>query len=67
MLRAGLIRESNEGADPALDDSRRRYYALTAYGQTVLEAEVQRLEQAVYVARSKKALGSATIVTEPAS
>lgn len=67
MLKAGLLCESDERADPDLDDSRRRYYALTGYGQTVLEAEVQRLEEAVYLARRKKALGSAPVATEPLS
>lgn len=66
MLKAGLIRESGEGADPALDDSRRRYYELTEYGRRVLEAEAQRLVEAVRWARQKKALGPATIAMEPA-
>ena len=60
MLKAGMIRESDERPDPELDDARRRYYELTGYGRRVLEAEAQRLAQAVRVARRKKALGGAT-------
>ena len=67
MLKAELVRESDERADPELDDSRRRYYELTAYGRRVLQAEAQRLEEAVQWARRKKALGPATIVGEAAS
>ncbi len=61
MLKAGLIQESDERPDPELDDSRRRYYELTGYGRRVLEAEVERLAQAVRLARRKNALGGALI------
>ena len=60
MLKAGMIRESDERPDPELDDARRRYYELTGYGRRVLEAEAQRLAQAVRGARRKNALGGAT-------
>lgn len=60
MLKDGLIGESDERPDPEIDDSRRRYYELTGYGRRVLEAEVQRLAQAVRLARRKNALGPAT-------
>ena len=33
MLAAGLVEESDERPDPALDDERRRYYRMTALGQ----------------------------------
>jgi DNA-binding PadR family transcriptional regulator len=56
MLAAGLIEESDERPDPAMDDERRRYYRLTALGQEVLTQESQRLEQAVQIARQKKVL-----------
>ncbi|HEY6540474.1 MAG TPA: hypothetical protein VIZ18_06030, partial [Ktedonobacteraceae bacterium] len=56
MLLDGLIVETNERPDPALDDERRRYYKLTSFGQQVALAETQRLEQALRVARSRPLL-----------
>ena len=38
------------------DDERRRYFALTAHGKRVLDAEVRRLEAIVQHARSSRAL-----------
>jgi DNA-binding PadR family transcriptional regulator len=58
MLEDGLIVESDERPDPALDDERRRYYRLTDLGQRVAAAEMSRLEQTLAVARSKPLLGS---------
>lgn len=57
LLDAGLIAEVAERPDPALDDERRRYYRLTAYGKRVASAEAQRLEQALNIARNKDLLG----------
>jgi DNA-binding PadR family transcriptional regulator len=59
MLQAGLIIEIDERPDPALDDSRRRYYRLTERGQRVLAAEVERLAQLVAIAQRKDLLNSA--------
>jgi DNA-binding PadR family transcriptional regulator len=53
MLVDGLIVESDERPDPALDDERRRYYKLTLLGQQVALAETRRIEQALQVARSR--------------
>jgi DNA-binding PadR family transcriptional regulator len=53
MLAAGLIAESDERPDPELDDQRRRYYRLTAYGQRILSAEAQRLAGQMAVVRAK--------------
>src|SRR5665811_2256351 len=53
MLAAGLVEESDERPDPALDDERRRYYRMTALGQQVVRAEAQRLTSAVMAARTK--------------
>src|SRR5271165_7209267 len=39
MLATHLIEEAEERPDPELDDERRRYYRLTAYGSQVLHAE----------------------------
>ena len=54
----GLIEDSGERPDPALDDERRRYYRLTALGGRVLAAEVGRLETLVRAARRKGAYPS---------
>jgi DNA-binding PadR family transcriptional regulator len=59
MLQAGLIAETDERPDPALDDSRRRYYRLTDLGQQVLKAEVDRLARLVAIAQRKDLLNSA--------
>jgi DNA-binding PadR family transcriptional regulator len=55
MLAAGLVEESEERPDPALDDERRRYYRMTAFGNKVVRAEAQRLAGAVTVAMAKLA------------
>ena len=51
LLAARLIEESDERPDPELDDERRRYYRLTAFGRRVLGAEVSRYSKAVRAAR----------------
>jgi DNA-binding PadR family transcriptional regulator len=51
MLADGLIEESDERPDPALDDQRRRYYRITAAGERASAAEVQRLETLLRNAR----------------
>ena len=62
MLEDGLISEVDERPDPALDDERRRYYRLTAFGQQVAQAETRRLAQALAVARTKPSLEGASHV-----
>lgn len=56
MLSAGLVEESDERPDPALDDQRRRYYRMTGLGHRVVRAEAQRLASAVVAAKSKRLL-----------
>lgn len=56
MLQAGLIEESGERPDPAIDDERRRYYRASGLGRKVLAAESRRLEQAVETARRRQVL-----------
>src|SRR6202521_2932359 len=56
MLAAGLVEESDERPDPALDDQRRRYYRMTDLGQLAVRAEAQRLANAVSAARAKRLL-----------
>jgi DNA-binding PadR family transcriptional regulator len=55
MLAAGLVEESGERPDPALDDERRRYYRMTALGKRAVRAEAQRLAGAVTVAMARLA------------
>jgi DNA-binding PadR family transcriptional regulator len=56
MLAAGLIEESDQRPDPALDDERRRYYRLTGLGEKVVSAESQRLAELVKLAQQKHIL-----------
>jgi DNA-binding PadR family transcriptional regulator len=52
----GLIEETAERPDPALDDERRRYYRLTKHGRAVAVAEAERLNETLAQARDKLAL-----------
>lgn len=52
LVEQGLIEETEGRVDPALDDQRRRYYRLTAIGQKVCDAEIQRLTRLVERSRS---------------
>jgi DNA-binding PadR family transcriptional regulator len=54
LLAEGLITESDERPDAALDDERRRYYRLSDFGRRVAVAEAERLEEMLDVARVKK-------------
>ena len=56
MLQAGLIEESDERADPEMDDQRRKYYKLTNLGRRVLNMEAERLASQVMIARAKNVL-----------
>ena len=56
MLAAGLIEESDERPDPALDDERRRYYRLKPLGERAARAEAQRIATALAAAKSKRSL-----------
>jgi len=57
MLKAGLIEESDERADPEMDDQRRKYYRLTELGRRTLHMEAERLASQVMVAKAKNVLG----------
>jgi DNA-binding PadR family transcriptional regulator len=48
----GLIEESDRRPAPDLDDRRRRYYAITAFGRSVAQAEVERLRGVVDMAQA---------------
>ena len=52
-LEDGLIEETRERPDPALDDERRRYYHLTDRGRKVAVAESERLTATLKQARVK--------------
>ena len=51
MLNQGLIEELSERPAPELDDERRRYYRLTAFGRKVAAAETSRLASLLRLAR----------------
>jgi DNA-binding PadR family transcriptional regulator len=59
LLKGGLISETDERPDPALDDARRRYYTLSVLGRDVLAAESERLAEMVAIARNKNVIGAA--------
>jgi hypothetical protein len=51
-----MIVESDRRPEPDEDDERRRYYALSPLGRHVVQAEAQRLEQMVGLARARRML-----------
>src|SRR6266700_1145270 len=57
MLEQGMIVETGERPDPALDDERRRYYRLTQLGRYVMRLEIQRLERLIEIAHEKPSFG----------
>jgi len=54
FLEDGVVEESSDRPDPALDDERRRYYRLTEFGRAVAAAEASRLEEMIRMARDKR-------------
>ena len=56
LIDNGLIQESERRPVAELDDERRRYYKLTAFGRRVVVAEAERLDGLVTAARSRKLL-----------
>ncbi len=53
MLELGLIEESDDRPDPHLDDERRRYYRITAYGRKIAQAEAARMHELVQLAAAR--------------
>jgi DNA-binding PadR family transcriptional regulator len=53
MLAQGLIEESDDRPDPHLDDERRRYYRITAFGRRVAQAEAARMRALVDLATTR--------------
>lgn len=54
MIEQGLVEETDERPDPALDDERRRYYRLTALGRRVGAAEQARLAALLSAAQLRR-------------
>jgi DNA-binding PadR family transcriptional regulator len=52
MLEQGLIVETGDRPAPELDDERRRYYRIAAFGEAVAQAEARRLTDLVRMARA---------------
>jgi len=57
LLDDGMIEESDNRPDFSLDDQRRLYYRLTKLGRDVAEAEAERLQRVLAMARAKRVLG----------
>ena len=53
MVQQGLIREVSTRPARDMDDERRRYYRITAFGREVAMAESRRLAQMLDLARAK--------------
>ena len=61
LLERGLIEDAEPPADEEPDgEERRRYYALTAFGRAVVQAEAARLERLVGIARERALLPAGT-------
>lgn len=56
MKERGLIEESARRPEAAVDDERRRYFRITAFGKQVAKAEAVRLQGLVAEARSRSLL-----------
>ena len=56
LIDNGLIQESERRPVAELDDERRRYYKLTAFGRRVVVAEAERLDGLVAAARARRLL-----------
>jgi DNA-binding PadR family transcriptional regulator len=61
FVQEGVISESAARPEPALDDERRRYYGLTAFGRDVARAEAARMETVLGMARAKKLIPKARL------
>jgi DNA-binding PadR family transcriptional regulator len=62
FVQEGVIAETVERPDPALDDERRRYYRLTDFGRAVARAEAARMEAVLGMARAKKLIPKTRLV-----
>ncbi|MEP6472539.1 MAG: PadR family transcriptional regulator, partial [Gemmatimonadota bacterium] len=53
MLEQGMLSETTERPAPELDDERRRYYRITAFGAAAARAEARRMAGLVDMARAQ--------------
>jgi len=53
LMNLQVIDETPHRSAPDLDDERRRYYRITAFGSRVLTAEAERMRKLVMVAESR--------------
>jgi DNA-binding PadR family transcriptional regulator len=60
LLEYGYLREVESRVDPALDDSRRKYYRVTTSGRAAARAEAGRLEALVKLARARQMMDAPT-------
>ena len=60
MLLKGWIIEAARRPDPAIDDSRRRYYSLSPLGRATVVEEAERLESLLQAVRNKGLLKVST-------
>jgi DNA-binding PadR family transcriptional regulator len=61
FVNEGVVAETEERPDPALDDERRRYYRVTEFGRAVARAEARRMETALGMAHAKKLIPKARL------
>jgi DNA-binding PadR family transcriptional regulator len=54
MLESGLITELDSSSRPDQDDPRRRYYRLTDRGRADLDAELNRMKEALELAGARR-------------
>ena len=54
MMRDSLVEESGFRADHGTDDQRRRYYRITDFGRSVLQAEAHRIERLAQMVSGKQ-------------
>src|SRR5688572_4374202 len=54
MIDSGLVAESDQRVDPGMDDARRIYYKITGLGEEALAAELERYQNIVSLARSRR-------------
>lgn len=59
LTSAGLVRPTDRRPTPELDDERRRYFAITAFGREVAATEARRLASQLDVARARALLSGA--------